>query len=160
MYIMKKNSKKGFTLAELLIVIAILAILIAIMFPVFGAQLNKARAAAELANVRAKYSEMVADAMIGGDSTDLTEFVVDVKINLKDLASAMAYEDSTIVYTPATIESGVVTKSATIKVAYKGYSGEFVIDDDVIFTDGTNNLTAGITYDKEGTEVTTSSDAG
>lgn len=39
---MKKMNKKGFTLAELLIVIAILAVLIAVAIPVFAAQLEKA----------------------------------------------------------------------------------------------------------------------
>lgn len=40
---MKKMNKKGFTLAELLIVIAIMAILIAIAIPVFTSQLERAR---------------------------------------------------------------------------------------------------------------------
>lgn len=40
---MKKMNRKGFTLAELLIVIAIMAILIAIAIPVFSSQLENAR---------------------------------------------------------------------------------------------------------------------
>lgn len=48
----KVNNKKGFTLAELLVVVAILAILIAIAVPIFGGALNNARDTARNANVR------------------------------------------------------------------------------------------------------------
>ena len=37
-----KKSRKGFTLAELLIVVAIIAVLVAVAIPVFGNQLEKA----------------------------------------------------------------------------------------------------------------------
>ena len=37
---MNKTNKKGFTLAELLIVVAIIAVLVAIAIPVFTAQLE------------------------------------------------------------------------------------------------------------------------
>lgn len=51
------KNNKGFTLAELLIVIAIIAALVAIMIPTFSGQIEKAREAADLANLRAAYSE-------------------------------------------------------------------------------------------------------
>lgn len=51
-----KNNRKGFTLAELLIVIAIIAVLVAISIPIFHAQLRKARLAANQANGRAAFS--------------------------------------------------------------------------------------------------------
>ena len=54
---MKKNTK-GFTLPELLIVVAIIAVLVAISIPVFTSQLHKARVAADWANVRAYYAEL------------------------------------------------------------------------------------------------------
>lgn len=49
---MKKN-KKGFTLAELLIVVAIIGALVAISIPIFNNQLKKARFATNVANARA-----------------------------------------------------------------------------------------------------------
>ena len=55
---MKKiKNTKGFTLMEMLIVVAIIAILIAIAIPTFTTQLEKAREAADIANIRSKYSE-------------------------------------------------------------------------------------------------------
>ena len=54
-----RENKKGFTLAELLIVVAIIGILVAISIPVFSSQLEKARFATDAANVRARYAELV-----------------------------------------------------------------------------------------------------
>ena len=53
---MKKNNK-GFTLAELLIVVAIIAVLVAIAIPVFTTQLEKSRDAVTISNIRAAYAE-------------------------------------------------------------------------------------------------------
>ena len=54
---MKKNNNKGFTLAELLIVVAIIAVLVAIAIPIFTSQLEKARDATSVANMRSAYAE-------------------------------------------------------------------------------------------------------
>ena len=58
---MKKNNNKGFTLMEMLIVVAIIAILVAIAIPTFTGSLNQAREAADQANVRAAYAEISAE---------------------------------------------------------------------------------------------------
>ena len=49
---MKYRSKKGFTLAELLIVVAIIAVLVAVSIPIFNGQLEKARRAVDMQNAR------------------------------------------------------------------------------------------------------------
>ena len=59
----RSKDKKGFTLAELLIVVAIIAVLVAIAIPVFTGQLEKAREAADMANIRAAYAEACLDAI-------------------------------------------------------------------------------------------------
>ena len=53
---MKKMNKKGFTLAELLIVVAIIAVLVAVAIPVFNAQLEKSRDAVTVSNIRSAYA--------------------------------------------------------------------------------------------------------
>ena len=56
-----RGNKKGFTLAELLVVVAIVGILVAISIPVFTSQLAKARKATNQANMRAAKAAAVAD---------------------------------------------------------------------------------------------------
>ena len=69
---MKKLNKKGFTLAELLIVVAIIAVLVAISIPIFSAQLEKSRDAVDAANVRSAYAQAAADYLTETDGTAAT----------------------------------------------------------------------------------------
>lgn len=65
----KMNEKKGFTLAELLIVVAIIAVLVAVAIPVFTAQLNKSKYATDVANARSVYAQLTADLLANGSVT-------------------------------------------------------------------------------------------
>lgn len=65
---MKKNNKKGFTLAELLIVVAIIAVLVAIAIPVFTTQLERSREATDIANVRSAYAGAVTQYLQNGSA--------------------------------------------------------------------------------------------
>lgn len=62
---MKKTNKKGFTLAELLVVVAIIAVLVAIAIPIFTSQLEKAREATDVANIRAAYANATSKVLSG-----------------------------------------------------------------------------------------------
>ena len=73
----KMREKKGFTLAELLIVVAIIAVLVAIAIPIFTTQLEKSREATDLANVRSAYAEIMTAALteetsVTSNSSDIT----------------------------------------------------------------------------------------
>lgn len=50
------KNRKGFTLAELLIVVAIIAILVAISIPIFLEKLEQSREAVDIANLRDAYA--------------------------------------------------------------------------------------------------------
>lgn len=66
-----KRDKRGFTLGELLIVVAIIGVLVAISIPVFKGKLDKAKETTCLANRRSLYSE-VANGYLGGDYSSLS----------------------------------------------------------------------------------------
>ena len=59
----KLKEMQGFTLAELLIVVAIIGVLTAIAIPVFTSQLEKSREATDAANLRTVYAEVMAAVM-------------------------------------------------------------------------------------------------
>ena len=68
----KFTNKKGFTLMEMLIVVAIIAVLIAIAIPTFASQLNRSKASADAANIRAGYADLqlkILTETIGADTT-------------------------------------------------------------------------------------------
>lgn len=71
-----RENKKGFTLAELLVVVAIVGILVAISIPVFTAQLSKARKATNQANLRAAKAAAVAQYMTDEMDTNATGEVI------------------------------------------------------------------------------------
>ena len=66
----KKLNKKGFTLAELLIVVAIIAVLVVGSVPIFSSKLEKAREAADVANMRAAKAAAVSKYLEDGTDGD------------------------------------------------------------------------------------------
>lgn len=69
-----RKNKKGFTLAELLIVVAIIGVLVAISIPIFTSQLEKSREAVDEANLRSLYAETTAAVL-----TEDTKATTDIK---------------------------------------------------------------------------------
>lgn len=76
------NCKKGFSLAELLIVVAIIAVLVAVAIPIFTSQLEKSREATDAANIRSQYAEVMAES-ISNDKDVNVDGLEFAKIDLK-----------------------------------------------------------------------------
>lgn len=69
-----KEGKKGFTLAELLVVVAIIAILVAVSIPIFTGKLEEARRNTDLANERAAKAAAIVDFMEEGQPEKYYKF--------------------------------------------------------------------------------------
>ena len=67
-----KLNRKGFTLLEMLIVIAIVAVLISVAVPVLSSQLERSREAVDLANVRSAYAQVSTEALLGNTGVPVT----------------------------------------------------------------------------------------
>ena len=103
---MRKRNQKGFTLAELLIVVAIIAVLVAIAIPIFNTQLEKSRQATDLANLRAAYAEAMTDALDkGADGTATSvpmvhtgkfDKVTDPRVGEKDVSNLSVTKGKTV----------------------------------------------------------------
>ena len=89
---MHKRSRQGFTLIEMLIVVAIIAVLVAIAIPTFSSSLHKAREATDLANARAYFAELQADYMMSGEYQP--QFKADAAENI---SPTITYLDGTTV---------------------------------------------------------------
>lgn len=70
---MKKQTKKGFTLVELVIVIAVIAILSAILIPTFGNVISQANETAAMDNAKTAYTNFLVKN--GNNSKDATKYV-------------------------------------------------------------------------------------
>lgn len=81
----RKNmkNKKGFTLAELLIVVAIIAVLVAVSVPIFNSKLEKAREATDIANLRAAKAAAAAE-YLGDEGVGTYYYDADKGVLVKD----------------------------------------------------------------------------
>lgn len=66
---MNKMNKKGFTLIEMLVVIAIIAVLVSIIIPTVSSATGKAQAATDAANLRSMLAEATIDYLNGQTET-------------------------------------------------------------------------------------------
>ena len=72
---MNKLNKKGFTLIEMLVVIAIIAVLVAIVIPTVSNATTKSAAAADAANLRSFIAEASTDYLAGANETTVVGLV-------------------------------------------------------------------------------------
>ena len=129
----KKLNKKGFTLAELLVVVAIIGVLVAISIPIFTSQLEKSREAVDLANMRSVYAECSA-AVLTETAAKTTADGVTVTVDTNGVVTC------TKTYSYVQTVSGWVTTDA--KVA------------NITPPDGGKGTTVNITVKSDGSQAT------
>ena len=98
----KLMNKKAFTLMEMLIVVAIIAVLVAIAIPTFTAQLEKAKEATDLANVRAAYAEIQVAHLVDGDAYPTSQADFDKIVGTKKSSATITYTPPKAAVAPAT----------------------------------------------------------
>lgn len=120
----RKRNRSGFTLMEMLIVIALIAVLIAIAIPVFASQLEKSREATDLANVRAAYAQVSTEAQLGNFEATVT---VDLKQKQADWQSVDPVNIGGIVHYKDQGDTdnwtGVASPNGTCVVSYSADHG-------------------------------------
>lgn len=123
-----KQNRNGFTLMEMLIVIALIAVLVAIAIPTIASQLERPREAADLANVRAAYAQVSAEALLGDPQFTVT---VDLKQKQADWQSANPVNIGGIVHDKNQGDTvnwkGVATPNGTCTVSYNEEHGIILI---------------------------------
>ena len=128
----KLNNKKGFTLMEMLIVVAIISVLVAIAIPVFNGALTKSKEAADVANLRAAYAEWQVKMLTENEAvpTDKTALMTsdgtETKLNYNDKLTYTPAQDNksaTIVY-----KATKLTNPATNDGTYTWKLGTATID--------------------------------
>ena len=94
---MKKTNKKGFTIVELVIVIAVIAILAAVMIPTFGGIIERANesAAKQEASIayKAAYAIDVVDGKVDGKKGDVAIATTDLADDIKTDGVTIGYAE-------------------------------------------------------------------
>ena len=99
---MKRN--RGFTLMEMLIVVAIIAVLAAVAIPVFNGSLHKAKVAADMANVRVYYAELQTQYITTGEYLNIGDEP------LQNVRRYITFLDGTTVQMQAGIVSAMLVR--------------------------------------------------
>ena len=138
----KRPPSQGFTLIEMLIVVAIIAVLVAIAIPVFANQVDSAKAATCAANRRGYYAELSIAYLEGG--TDSMEQVDGSKYTCPSGGTISWEQDAT---------TGVISVNCSVH-------GQADATASTTLTDLSNALAASATLKKDGTYYAKSSAGG
>lgn len=116
------RNKRGFTLAELLVVVAVIAVLVGISIPIFTSQLEKSRESTDLANVRAAYAEVMAEAI---ENENPKPIKVNLKQKQNNWQSSLPITIGGVTYNgeDSANWSGIPVSNGTCKVSYNKDNG-------------------------------------
>ena len=127
---MKKSSKKGFTIVELVIVIAVIAILAGVLIPTFSGIVAKAKDSALLQEATSIYHEVLGISPEGTLDLNATDGEVDAYIVLKNTKNENVY--FTVIDGALALDKTVTAKPANyLNVAevegFAATAGEFEV---------------------------------
>lgn len=135
---MKKMNKKGFTLIEMLVVIAIIAILVAIVIPVVSNATEKAKQATDVANVRSLVAQYQIELLNGDATASKTALTSFAKKAAKGVYIAPTFDTDgkgTVTYIAPLLEDGNgktlptgAPTGATVKNVYTWDLGDLVTE--------------------------------
>lgn len=113
---MNKMNKKGFTLIEMLVVIAIIAVLVSIVIPTVSSATGKAKAATDAANLRSLLAEATTDYLNGqDDKTGMVSYTAASKTFAVTAAAPKSESFATAVDAVITVTNDVIS------CTYDGY---------------------------------------
>ena len=120
---MKSTKKRGFTIVELVIVIAVIAILAAVLIPTFTNVVTKAKKSAAMQNARSAWTAYLADEALKGHDLPSTDGCIKVTTGETDNTTDYYFEIKAGTFTgkncsepthtsPYTIENGKIKAPA------------------------------------------------
>ncbi|MBR7116293.1 MAG: type II secretion system protein [Clostridia bacterium] len=131
---MRKTNKKGFTIVELVIVIAVIAILASILIPTFSGVIGEAGDAAAAANAKAAYTEYVT-AQVQASAEVEENVVVVVNVNGEDryfavVAGQIQEEADNEADAMEAVVGAASTGKVNTKAAITGYDNIYTVTKD------------------------------
>ena len=119
----KLRKNEGFTLAELLIVVAIIAVLVAVSIPIFTSQLEKSRENTDIANFRAAKAAAVTKILDATATSGTYKYDAQAGILVEDSTNINGYGKGTPVKgntgdAPAGYDYGADYTNGVVKITF------------------------------------------